>query len=85
MVAFDTLRAAQRLRDEADQPPAAAETIAAVIGEAVAPGRDDVMALRVELREGLQKLRADVYAALFRLAGFVAAVAAVAVAIAKLT
>ena len=85
MVAFDTLRAAQRLRDEADQPPAAAETIAAVIGEAVAPGRDDVAALRVELREGLQKLRADVYAALFRLAGFVAAVAAVAVAIAKLT
>ena len=56
-----------------------------MIGEAVAPGRDDVATLRVELREGLQKLRADVYAALFRLAGFVAAVAAVAVAIAKLT
>ena len=82
---FDTLRAAQRLRDEADQPPAAAETIAAVIGEAVAPGRDDVAALRVELREGLQALRADIYAALFRFAGFVVAVAAVAVAIAKFT
>ena len=89
MVAFDTLRAAQRLRDEADQSPAAAETIAAVIGEAVAPGRDDVAALRVELREGMQALRADVYAALFRLAGFVVAVAVavatVAVAIVKLT
>ena len=103
MVAFDTLRAAQRLRDEADQPPATAETIAAVIGEAVAPGRDDVAALREdmsdmradmgalrgEVREGLQALRADVYAALFRLAGFVVAVAVavatIAVAVAKLT
>ena len=66
MTMFDTLRAAQRLRDEADQPPAAAETIAAVIGEAVAPGRDDVMALRedvaglrTELHDGLAGLRED--------------------------
>ena len=81
MMTFDTLRAAQRLRDEADQPSAAAETIAAVIGEAVAPGRDDVAALR----EDIAALRADIYAALFRLAGFAVAVAAVAVAVAKLT
>ena len=80
MVAFDTLRAAQRLRDEADQPPAAAETIAAVIGEAVAPGRDEMAALRVELREGLQTLRADIHALHLRLAGFL-----VAVAVAQLT
>ena len=66
MAIFDTLRAAQRLRDEADQPSAAAETIAAVIGEAVAPGRDDVMALRedvgglrTELHDEVGALRAD--------------------------
>ena len=57
MTTFDTLRAAQRLRDEADQPPAAAETIAAVIGEAVAPGRDDVMGLR----EDITALRGEVH------------------------
>ncbi len=68
MTMFDTLRAAQRLRDEADQPPAAAETIAAVIGEAVAPGRDDVMALRedvaglrTELHDGLAALRTELH------------------------
>ena len=121
MVTFDTLRAAQRLRDEADQPPAAAETIAAVIGDAFAPGRDDVdalrndvgelrgelreetgalradiaalrgelreesAALRGELREGLQALRTEIYALQLRFAGFAVAVAAVAVAVAKLT
>ena len=114
MVTFDTLRAAQRLRDEADQSPAAAETIAAVIGEAVTPGRDDVAALREdmaalraevrediaalrgemrediaalrgEIREGLQAMRAEMYALQLRFAGFTVAVAAVAVAIAKLT
>ena len=96
VMTFDTLRAAQRLRDEANQPPAAAETIAAVIGEAVAPGRDDVGALRGELRdsvaalrEDIAALRADMYAAMFRLAGFTVAVAVavatVAVAVAKLT
>ena len=125
MVAFDTLRAAQRLRDEADQSPAAAETIAAVIGEAVTPGRDDVAALREdmaalraevredmaalraevrediaalrgemrediaalrgELREGLQAMRAEMYQLQLRLAGFAIGVAAVAVAIVKLT
>ena len=81
-----------------------------MIGEAVAPGRDDVAALRAEmqdfrgemreeiaalrgeLREGLQEmrteiqaLRAEMYALQLRFAGFTVAVAAVAVAIVKLT
>ena len=76
MTTFDTLRAAQRLRDEAAQPPAAAETIAAVIGEAVAPGRDDVMALRddvaglrTDLHDGLAGLRTDLHDGLAGLRG----------------
>ena len=60
MVTFDTLRAAQRLRDEADQSPAAAETIAAVIGEAVTPGRDDVAVLRGELHQEVAALRGEI-------------------------
>ncbi len=60
MVTFDTLRAAQRLRDEADQSPAAAETIAAVIGEAVTPGRDELHQEVAALREEMAALRAEV-------------------------
>ena len=76
MAIFDTLRAAQRLRDEADQPPAAAETIAAVIGEAVTPGRDDVMglredvgALRGELHHEVASLRTELHDGLAGLRG----------------
>ena len=81
MTTFDTLRAAQRLREAGASEPIAG-MIAETIREAVAPLAE---ADHLATREDLQALRADIYAALFRLAGFAVAVAAVAVAVAKLT
>ena len=78
MAVFDTLHASQRLRDEAGQSQEAAETIADVIGEAVAPMP----------RPGDFVTPAQFYQAMHQqtiwLGGLVIAVVGIAVAIIKL-
>lgn len=86
MAAFDTLHAARRLRDEAGQSQEAAETIADVIGAAVAPmaplddlvGRLDDFVTRAEFHQALHAME-------IRLGGLMVAVAGIALAISKLT
>ena len=86
MAAFDTLHAARRLRDEAGQSQEAAETIADVIGAAVAPmvplddlvGRLDDFVTRAEFHQTLHAME-------IRLGGLIVAVAGITVAIIKLT
>ena len=86
MAAFDTLHASRRLRDEAGQSQEAAETIADVIGAAVAPmvplddlvGRLDDFVTRAEFHKALHAME-------IRLGGLIVAVAGITVAIIKLT
>ena len=87
MAVFDTLDASRRLRDEAGQSQEAAETIADVIGQAVAPmvRLDDLM---VRLDDFVT--RAEFHQALrtrwtIRLSGIIIAVTAICLAIVKLT
>ena len=86
MALFDTLHASQRLRDEAGQSQEVAETIADVIGRAVAPmvRLDDLMVrlddfvTRAEFHQALHAME-------IRIGGLVIAVAGICLAIAKLT
>ena len=79
MAVFDTLHAARRLRDDAGQSQEAAETIADVIGEAVAPMvRLDDFVTRAEFHQAMHQQT-------IRLGGLMVAVAGIAVAIIKLT
>ncbi len=86
MAVFDTLDASRRLRDEAGQSQEAAETIADVIGQAVAPmvRLDDLMVrlddfvTRAEFHQAIRRQT-------IRLSGIIIAVTAIGVAIVKLT
>jgi hypothetical protein len=78
MAVFDTLHAARRLRDEAGQSQEAAETIADVIGEAVAPMvRLGDFVTRAEFHQALHAME-------IRLGGLAVALTGIALAIAKL-
>ena len=86
---FDTLRIAQALRDAGFDNGQAEAVVAAIqqsLGEQVAT-KSDISDLRGDMRTGMEKLRADMYRALWiQGAGLVmitVAVAGVAVAIAK--
>ncbi len=87
---FDTRRAVQRLT-EAGVDNGEADAIIEVVGDATSPLvtqeflRAELADFRAEMREGLQALRAEMYQLQLRLAGFAIGVAAVAVAIVKLT
>ncbi len=78
MAVFDTLHASRRLRDEAGQSQEVAETIADVIGEAVAPmPRSGDYVTPAQLQQAL-------HATEVRIGGLVIAVAGICLAIAKL-
>ena len=79
MAVFDTLHASRRLRDEAGQSQEAAETIADVIGEAVAPmPRPGDYVTPAQLHQALHQQT-------IWITGLMLAVAGIAVAIGKLT
>ena len=85
MALFDTLHASQRLRDEAGQSQEVAETIADVIGRAVAPmvRLDDLMVrlddfvTRAEFHQALHAME-------IRIIGVTVAAVGIGVAIIKL-
>ena len=79
MAVFDTLHASRRLRDEAGQSQEVAETIADVIGEAVAPmPRPGDYMTPAQFHQALHAME-------IRLSGLAVALTGIAVAIAKLT
>ena len=85
MTAFDTLHAARRLRDEAGQSQESAETIADVIGAAVAPmvRLDDLM-VRLDDFVTRAEFHQAMHAMEIRLGGLAVALTGIALAIAKL-
>ena len=78
MAVFDTLHASRRLRDEAGQSQEVAETIADVIGRAVAPMvRLDDFVTRAEFHQALHAME-------IRIIGVTVAAVGIGVAIIKL-